>query len=220
MKRSKSRGFTLVEIAVVIAVVGILATMTIVVYHRVQKESRDTKRRNDILIVMKELENYYQKNGEYPTLAGFQAAKMSQVAPKLVDNAVKDPLDNIATMPTGRLGSTQFCVGEPHLHNNPGQSCKGYGYYADNSGSSAIVSNWGTMGTRPIHGSGCSVLAKQYPGPTLTDWYVLAWYSEVDNKIHFIKKEHDGSAEVKIQQTESQSSTIYPTQQCVFDKEV
>ena len=70
MKTRIARGFTLVEIAVVVAVLSIIATMTLVTYNRVQAEGRDTKRKNDIVILSSQLEKYYEKNGLYPMGCG------------------------------------------------------------------------------------------------------------------------------------------------------
>lgn len=60
------RGFTLVETAIVIAIVGVLASLTLVVYNNVQKQSRDSKRTNDMKILSSALEKYHERNGEYP----------------------------------------------------------------------------------------------------------------------------------------------------------
>ena len=65
MKQQK--GFTIVEIAVVIVVIALIATITIVAFSQVQKQSRDKKREADVLAFQTALEKYYDKNGEYPT---------------------------------------------------------------------------------------------------------------------------------------------------------
>lgn len=59
-------GFTLVELTVVIAVIGILASVGIVSYIEVQKQSRDNQRQTDMTIFQNELEKFYEKNGTYP----------------------------------------------------------------------------------------------------------------------------------------------------------
>jgi general secretion pathway protein G len=65
MRKSKS-GFTVVELAIVIIIIGILATITIVAYRNVQARARDDKRRTDIANIAKALEVYYDDNGQYP----------------------------------------------------------------------------------------------------------------------------------------------------------
>lgn len=62
----KSHGFTIVELVVVIAVAGIIATIGLVASSQVQKDSRDKKREADIVLLQNELEKFYETNGEYP----------------------------------------------------------------------------------------------------------------------------------------------------------
>ena len=67
--RSKARGFTIVEIAVVIAVISVLLTLTLVVYNRIQVSARDDRRTADINAIKRSIVNYYNDNGEYPSCA-------------------------------------------------------------------------------------------------------------------------------------------------------
>ncbi len=67
MKRRQTSGFTVIELAVMIVVIGILATIVLVAYGRVQAEARDTKRKTDTEIFINEMEKYYDQHGEYPT---------------------------------------------------------------------------------------------------------------------------------------------------------
>ena len=69
MKKSKS-GFTIVELAVVIVVIAILATIILVSYNRVQAQSRDARRLSDVADIQKAMELYYSDNGVYPFETG------------------------------------------------------------------------------------------------------------------------------------------------------
>lgn len=66
MKRQHLKGFTLVEVLIVIIVMGILSTIGMVIYTKLQANVRDQSRRADLSVVQESLERYYQKNGEYP----------------------------------------------------------------------------------------------------------------------------------------------------------
>jgi len=62
-----AKGFTIVELLIVIVVVAILATISIVAYNGIQVRARDAQRNNDITVLLKGLENYRTINGVYPT---------------------------------------------------------------------------------------------------------------------------------------------------------
>lgn len=70
-KKRLNQGFTIVEIAVVIFIIAFLATMTMLVFNNVQKQTRDTKRANDMKLFMGSLNTYYNNTGEYPFSCNF-----------------------------------------------------------------------------------------------------------------------------------------------------
>lgn len=64
------RGFTLVELLVVISIVGVLASVVLVSFVGTQKQARDTQRKSDLKQYLTSLENYGSKmNGLYPIYA-------------------------------------------------------------------------------------------------------------------------------------------------------
>ena len=66
MNSTKSRGFTIVELLVVIVVIAILASITIVVFNGVQQRARDSRRDSAMNIIKKTMEMYKLDNGQYP----------------------------------------------------------------------------------------------------------------------------------------------------------
>lgn len=66
MKTDKQRGFTIVELLIVIVVIAILAAITIVAYNGIQKRARDAERAQDISSIQKVLEVYYVDKGYFP----------------------------------------------------------------------------------------------------------------------------------------------------------
>ncbi len=63
----KDKGFTLIEMLVVVAVIGLLASLILVGLSGFRTRGRDTRRIADMKEVQNGLEIYYMKNGEYPT---------------------------------------------------------------------------------------------------------------------------------------------------------
>ena len=67
----KEKAFSIVELVVVMAIIGILVTIGTVSYVNLQKRTRDDERKADTEIVMTALENFYEKEGRYPSLDEF-----------------------------------------------------------------------------------------------------------------------------------------------------
>ncbi len=65
----KKHGFTLVEILVVVIVIVILAVIAGFAYTGYQAQSRNSARSAQAHIIADSLEKYYDKNGEYPSVA-------------------------------------------------------------------------------------------------------------------------------------------------------
>ena len=64
----KQKGFTIIELIVVIVVIGILASIVYVSFTTVQKRSRDSQRDRDVMDIQRGLDKYYAANGAYPQI--------------------------------------------------------------------------------------------------------------------------------------------------------
>ena len=90
-KIQSSRGFTIVELLIVIIVIAILATLVITAYNGVQAKARDVKRQTDAQSVQKAAEAYAAENdGSYPTTTTQIEASTNTVQ---LDSGVKTNLD-------------------------------------------------------------------------------------------------------------------------------
>ncbi len=61
-----SSGFTLMELLVVMAILGILITVGLTSYKSVQMKSRDARRKSDMRQIASALELYFNDKGRYP----------------------------------------------------------------------------------------------------------------------------------------------------------
>ena len=68
IKTNRQRGFTIVELLIVIIVIGILATLVLIAYNNVQGQARDTKRQGDATSLKSAIETYKTQSasGYYP----------------------------------------------------------------------------------------------------------------------------------------------------------
>ena len=60
------KGFTLVELLVVIAIIGILSTLSVVSLNSARAKSRDARRLSDIKQIRTALDMYYDSSSTYP----------------------------------------------------------------------------------------------------------------------------------------------------------
>ncbi len=116
--RSRSRGFTIVELLIVITVIGILAAIVIVAYNGIQTRARDSRRQDDVQVITQALELYYTDNNQYPTAGGsaVMGASWSTTADASWQNLVTAlkpylgsvPADPISTAGVSLLTATGF----------------------------------------------------------------------------------------------------------------
>lgn len=66
------KGFTIVELLIVIVVIGILATLVIVTFTGIQQKGRNSQRQTDINAINSHVEAFYAQHGFYPNLADLQ----------------------------------------------------------------------------------------------------------------------------------------------------
>ena len=67
---SEPRGFTIVELLIVIVVIAILASITIVAYNGIQQQARNSQVISGVNAYYKLISQYYIEQGSYPTQNG------------------------------------------------------------------------------------------------------------------------------------------------------
>ena len=63
------KGFTLVELLVVVSLIGVLATLVIANLNSARERARDANRKSDLRNIQTALRLYYNDNGRYPASA-------------------------------------------------------------------------------------------------------------------------------------------------------
>jgi len=98
LKNNRSKGFTIVELLIVIVVIAILATLVIVTFTGIQQKARDSKRQTDIDALDSHLLAYYANSGYYPTVTDLKTPSwVSSNLPGFDPTALTDPKGNSIT---------------------------------------------------------------------------------------------------------------------------
>jgi len=69
IKQIRKRGFTLIELIIVIVILGVISALVIGNFITSLKKGRDTRRKSDLDQIQQALELYYEDNKHYPILA-------------------------------------------------------------------------------------------------------------------------------------------------------
>ena len=90
ISQTKQKGFTIVELLIVIVIIGILAAISIVAYNGVTQKARDDQRISDARNIVNAAAAYQSENGTWPnasTLKGYSTIKLSGSAADRIGQA-------------------------------------------------------------------------------------------------------------------------------------
>jgi type II secretion system protein G len=100
MTARSQKGFTLIELLIVIAIIGILATMATVTLGSSQRRARDGQRKSDLKQVAVALEQYYNSNSAYPSATAGAISGASWGG---------SWANYLRTVPRDPIGGTEYC---------------------------------------------------------------------------------------------------------------
>ena len=87
--RPGQRGFTLIELMVVISIIGILAGIAVVQVKNMQRKARETALRKDLHDMREAIDNFYADKQRYP-------GDLNELVPKYLRTIPKDPITKTA----------------------------------------------------------------------------------------------------------------------------
>lgn len=102
--KQNQKGFTIVELLIVIVVIGILAAITIVAFNGIQDRTKATAKVNDVKSLQKVIELYYAQNGSYPSTGGSWRFQR-QVGNDFIPGVVPDFAPSLPSVTDGPTGS-------------------------------------------------------------------------------------------------------------------
>ena len=104
----KQKGFTIVELLIVIVVIGILAAITIVAYNGIQARAQHANTVSDIKSMQKILEIYKADKGSYPSTGAAAPWNYSSNNPAYIPDVVPSFTNQLPQVRNGTL-STSNC---------------------------------------------------------------------------------------------------------------
>ena len=116
--KNGEKGFTLLEMLIVIGIIAVIITITAVSYSTAQKKSRDSRRKTDLKQVQSAMEQYYSICGyQYPlSTTGTDGGAVPTIgcanpATILMPTAAADPKTNVSyTMSTSNTSAYRICT--------------------------------------------------------------------------------------------------------------
>lgn len=128
MKKRVHEGFTLIELLIVVAIIGIVASIVLVSMNGARKSARDSRRLSEMNQIKKGIELYRAGNGEYPTCAG-----------------------NSVCSSTGYGGDIKTLLPGSEIFDDPMNQDGVYGYYYARGYRKTGVNTWVSTGTDLDH---------------------------------------------------------------------
>lgn len=156
LKKVTQKGFTIVELLIVIVVIGILAGLVVTTYNGIQQNARNKERVTDLKALQGQLEAYYATKAKYPT-SGLQATATTGLGATSADNvtfitnemkglnreSLRDPkgtAGNFAVATTATTTSYAY-VAAPAGCDNAATECTSYTLTATEEGGTTITVN-------------------------------------------------------------------------------
>ena len=86
----KSKGFTIIELLIVMAVIAILVGIAIPSFRAMQTEAWKTKAEGDVKVLKIAVESYYKNHGSFPAVGTYQSSLRAE-SPPVLESIVDDP---------------------------------------------------------------------------------------------------------------------------------
>lgn len=169
---NNKKGFTLVELLVVISIISFLSTIILSSMEAARARARDSKRIQEVLEVEKALHLYYSDYGVYPLTTGNGAWSALSV---LVDGGYLSSVPEDPTQTSNCTDGQWVDTGCSYYYwrGKANSECNGFNYYSDFYTIKYVLET--DEGNIPDTGwsPGCPIGRTEYGGSTRTNYITL-----------------------------------------------
>lgn len=113
----KNKGFTLLEMLVVIGLIGVILSLGATSYSTTQKKARDSKRKSELRAIQSSLEQYYSICGfNYPVIGagtGVPTIGCTNPSTLIMPTAPRDPKSGVLYEMVSDGSTYSICVPDP-----------------------------------------------------------------------------------------------------------
>lgn len=143
--QSNQKGFTVIELVVVIVIAGILLALILITHAGIAQKERNIERQRDVSELRDEMEAYYSQYNKYPTLANVNDTHWRATNMKALDKEVlRDPSGTAYTLadnPAKGVYAFQVTSAAGTACDNQQISCTQYTLTATLEGGGTFVKN-------------------------------------------------------------------------------
>src|SRR4051812_31894817 len=86
--QTRSRGFTLIELMVVVSIIGVLAGVAVVQVKTMMRKARESALKKDLHDMREAIDNFYAEKQRYP-------ADLNELVPKYLKKIPRDPITGV-----------------------------------------------------------------------------------------------------------------------------
>jgi len=107
--KTKYKGFTIIEVVLVLAIAALIFMMVFIALPALQRNQRDTQRKNDLSRVVTAINSYSSSNrGSLPTSASLTSTATTSFANTYLTTAGDSFIDPSGTAPSGQTGYSTY----------------------------------------------------------------------------------------------------------------
>lgn len=127
MPQLRQKGFTIIELLIVIVIIGLLALLVLNNVGGATDDARDVQRKDDVAKMSSQLEIYQAENGNYPSEANMEDSAWVDANLSIDPGATVDASDAALNATGGYL----YVASPANCDNGAGGECTGYTLSAD-----------------------------------------------------------------------------------------